>query len=270
MEKTYIRSLISFALVVLILAQVASATAYDEPGRRAKDQMDAMLASGSEIGGRLNRLVRGNEDVRAALDAFESKKLTPSLKEAWSLVVSIPPCDQSRSCESSLYLEAGDWRESISDGARIELIWIPSLNIEREWHGTAIAVLYGWDGSFIAQYVANIVMVNQDPSHRAWTVIYEAAVLGGELRTAIVSPEVMEEIDPGTPLGHWSDRLTSVPGANGGVLRANWQAWVRAAVRWCAATPQCDEPVAWTTKWTCGESGWLANVPSSVYWNLWK
>lgn len=281
MKKTYIRILACVGLALLTLAQTDSSIAYGQYWCTRKYEMDDRQALDAEACARVARLVRGNADVHTALAAFDSNGVTPNLMGAWSLNVIIPPSGKPRFSEASQPWWPDDQCEI--DGARIELIWMPVLSNEREWHGMAVAVLYGWDWNFVAQYVANIVMVNQDPNDSAWTVIYEQAVRGGQLQDAFVSRGWREEIIPGTPVGRWSPKWLlpstrledsrSVSRMGEGTREGNWQAWFWAAHDWRASLSQSPGVVASSagdSAWNSVATRWLPQMPSSVYCRLWR
>jgi hypothetical protein len=60
-------------------------------------------------------------------------------------------------------------------GDGVEMTFIPTLSIPGEWQGTVISTRYDVYGSFIDQYVADIVMVQPDPNINAWDVVFEVS-----------------------------------------------------------------------------------------------
>lgn len=55
---------------------------------------------------------------------------------------------------------------------------IPTLSINGEWQGTMVITAYDGYGNYVAQYIADVVLV-QDPSTFDWYAVYEIGFAGG-------------------------------------------------------------------------------------------
>lgn len=138
------------------------------------------VKSGPEVVARVNELRQHNAMVREALRRFENKKRTPKIEDSFALtnMADTYPSGLARVQGGALFLDASFRQDELttnSDNFNVDLLFIPALSIDGEWQGTVVETVSADDafGSFIGQYVADIVMVEPDPSIYSWDVVYE-------------------------------------------------------------------------------------------------
>ena len=128
---------------------------------------------------RVRSLKQHSKDVRAAFGAFEKRGRTPKIDEATLLSATFEP-QTAASMKAprglGLFVKAGFAQEQTSvSGGGYELILVPSLVVDGEWQGTAIATMFDEYGYVVDQYTSDIVTVenNDGGTKMAYEVRYE-------------------------------------------------------------------------------------------------
>jgi hypothetical protein len=198
-------------------------------------------ASGPEVAARVRLLKEQSKDVRAALKVFENKGRRPKVEES-SMLSGLYPrskrmalATRCRDCGSFQKIK---FSQDNTGGSYVELIWVPTLSLEYEWHGTAIGNLYDDYGNLIDQYVANIVIVMPDHNVYRWEVVYELPFRNGVPLEPLDEPGMYTNVDIGTPLAE--QYLSKAIGTRSGGAkfakirwRGGWRAWFKCSAAWC-------------------------------------
>ena len=130
---------------------------------------------------RVKSLKEHSKDVRAAFGAFEKRGRSPKIDDATLVSATFEP--QSAAGMKSprgggFFVRAGFAQEQTSvSGGGYELILVPSLVVDGEWQGTAIATRYDEYGYVIDQFTSDIVTVMDYDG--ATKVAYEVRYDGG-------------------------------------------------------------------------------------------
>lgn len=122
----------------------------------------AAVKVGPEAAARARQLKANHKSVKAALKAFERRGHAPKLEDSWIVT------DKTRGSAAALPAREGQAafhkaalgarQESIST-AEGEMVFIPTLSLDGEWHGTIVITAYDSYGNFVNDYVADVVML---------------------------------------------------------------------------------------------------------------
>jgi hypothetical protein len=133
------------------------------------------------VAARVKSLKEHSKDVRAALDVFEKRGRAPRIDDA-KLVTATFETQTALNMNSlrgaGFFLKASFAQEQSSvAGGGYELILVPSVVVDGEWQGTAIATRYDEYGYVIDQYTSDIVTVAGDDG--GTKMAYEVRYDGG-------------------------------------------------------------------------------------------
>lgn len=138
---------------------------------------------GTEAVKRVEALKRNNKNLRVALSLFEKKGHNPKMKDSVVITDTLSQSDitflrrQKGTNQAVVRKTAFRAQESVGSPEG-EIVFIPTLNINGEWHGTITVIAYDEYGNFVNDYTANVVLV-QIPGTNDWETKYEVGVDGG-------------------------------------------------------------------------------------------
>ena len=178
--KRHMRAVTIFLLVLIVLGLIVPmgphslATAGDQKNKGRKYTVKgSKMKSGQEVTARIRNLKEHNKDVRAAFNTFEKRGRTPKFDDALLINATLEPSSLAvNNTRSSLFRKASFTQEQTTiSGNGYELILVPSVVIDGEWQGTAIATKYDEYGYVVDQYASNIVTVPDSEGNTA--AVYE-------------------------------------------------------------------------------------------------
>lgn len=179
----FLTSLMLGAMALTFLA--LPSTRASAGGQKAEKQWtlkSSNTKSGPEVAARVKSLKEHSKDVRAALGAFEKRGRAPKVEDA-TLVSATFELQNAVSMNVSRgggFFRKADFAQEQSSiaGGGYELILVPSVVVDGEWQGTAIATRYDEYGYVIDQYTSDIVTVESydGGTMMAYEVRYEGGV----------------------------------------------------------------------------------------------
>lgn len=245
--------------------------------------------SGPEVAARVKALKENNKNVRAALKVFENKGHKPKIENSSALIGShASPNRQAAGSDSGIFQKASFVKQAQVGDDYVELIWVPTLSIDYEWQGTAIATRYDDYGNVLDQYVANIVMVMPDHNTYQWEVVYEVPFYNGVASEPIYEPGMYTDVDLGNSLSQQQLELSqqinklNKAESSGNVhfvkakaqRRGGWRAWARCSGAWgvgaavgCAVGNWWNAEIAWGP---CTAVGAIGGAIGCTYGTLWS
>jgi hypothetical protein len=293
--KKRVRSTIWFLVLPVIsslviggLPRITIAGNFDQGNRKA----DYQVKNGRDVVGRVRMLRENNKNIRAALRSFETRGYEPRTEDSFAITGALPVFNSTRAkqCPTCGWLQPASFQpQSTIDGDGVELIFVPTVSIAREWQGTVIATRYDSNGSFIDQYVANSILVMRDPNTYRWDEVYEAPVEAGVVQDPINEPGMYTNVELGTPLQQQSDQLTERQNnkrdsllrqvrlmkasvAQGGQARI--RGWARCSFAWCAgAGVACVGANIWNAELLAGPcfaAGCGASMIGCTWGTIWR
>lgn len=144
----------------------------------------ARTKTGPETVARVKKLKEKNKSVRAALEVFEKRGHTPKIEDSWIITDKVPASDvalqrRGRAGRGATFEQVAlrTQQETYSTGEG-EIVFIPTINIDREWQGTIVITAYDEYGNFVNDYTADVVL-RQDPETYLWDVVYEVGFEAG-------------------------------------------------------------------------------------------
>src|SRR5215471_17566144 len=212
------------------------------PLRRAGNGYN--VKKGAEIAAKVKKLRGSSREVQAALKLFEDKKRPPKVDSAFALTGKLSQQAAGRVSTGRTIERVSFTQSSAIVGTDVELIFVPVLSDDMEWHGTVISNLYDSSGANVGQYVAEPVLIMPDPNLYAWDEVYEAPVYGGMVQSPIAEPGMYINVDLGVPLSQQQySRDLSGSDSTGAIRavgtssfqsgRAVIREWANCAFGWC-------------------------------------
>jgi hypothetical protein len=209
-----IGALLGLALFTSVLP--ISGLRYGHAKAKVQDQetKDAKIKTGPEVAQRVNQLKQANKQVRNALKIFENNERKngrkPKIEESWAITGRVASSRQARTrnCKSCPPLKKVGFHQDPASDDVIEIIFIPTYDVPGEWQGTTIFTLYDSAGNFLDQYIADVVLRQQDPAVDSWTDVYEVSFEGGQawLQSDPAQGMIMDlNFQFGTPLDQQPD-----------------------------------------------------------------
>ena len=203
--KLSVRSVLSPLLIAGIFGVTFSVMS-GAPNRTEIQSEKANVKVGPEVAARVKRLRDNNQNVRAALRAFERKGRKPRVEDSWMITDRVSPREtalleryknQHTAMLQKIHVLI---QQQTVYGAQGEVTFIPTVSIDGEWQGTIITTVYDESGNFIKQYTANVVLV-RDPALQDWIAMYEVGFEGG-VPYLNWEPGMYTGFELGTPLGN--------------------------------------------------------------------
>jgi len=295
-----ISCMIITALFVLT-GQPGFYTVSAQSNQQTKNQ-SSKAKSGPEVAARVKALKESSKSVREALKAFETKGHKPKIEESSALTGTHASDKTAKSTgvNNVMFQKASFMKQTEYGDEYVEMIWVPTLSIEYEWQGTAIANRYDAYGNFIDQYVANVVMVMPDHNYYSWDVVYEVPYYQGAAQEPIYEPGMYTYVDIGTPLSNQQYQLQQQlqvlskrdkADSAGGVQfakakalvrwRGGWRAWGKCSAAWgggswvggaagCGLANWWNAEILWAPcTVVAGVTGTIAGAIGCTYGTLW-
>lgn len=130
---------------------------------------------------RVNELKRLNKDVRNSLKMFEDNeprtKHRPKIEDSWIVTGKASSRQARKNCKNCSPLTKVSFRaQDLVLDTTVEMIFVPTYSAPGQWQGTVIANRYDEAGTFLQQYVADVVIVERPAG---WSGIYEVSFEGG-------------------------------------------------------------------------------------------
>lgn len=161
----------------------AGAAAGAPPASAQSDPAPTKAATkvGPEAAARARQLKANHKSVKAALKVFERRGHAPKIEDSWIIT------DKARASAATLPAGAGQAafrkaalraRQDSTSTAEGEIVFIPTLSLDGEWHGTIVITAYDSYGNFVNDYVADVVML-QNHSTGDWRAVYEVGFESG-------------------------------------------------------------------------------------------
>jgi len=292
----FVRPTLSCMIITAMFILTVAPVCYPvvaQSNQQTKNQ-SSKAKSGPEVAARVKALKESSKSVREALKAFETKGHKPKIEDATAITGTHASnkTAQAAGINGVMFQKASFMKQTEIGDEYVEMIWVPTLSIEYEWQGTAIANRYDAYGNFIDQYVANIVMVMPDHNYYQWEVVYEVPYYEGTALEPISEPGMYTYVDLGSPLNEQQFQLQMVDqaiakrskvGSAGNVQfvkakallrwRGGWRAWGKCSAAWgvgaavgCAVGNWWNAEIAWGP---CTAVGAIGGAIGCTYGTLW-
>lgn len=292
MKKKIIARFIVSCLVVTAMFVLNTQFASFRVGAQQTRQPPPKAKSGPEVAARVKTLKENNKTIRAALKVFENKGHKPKIEDSSALTGSHASTKSTQAVvgndNSRIFQKVSFVQQSQIGDDFVELIWVPTLSIEYEWQGTAIATKYDNYGNVIDQYVADIVMIMPDPNTPQWEVVYEVPFYNGIAQEPLYEPGMYTNVDLGNPLSQQQlelplqvSKLGKAESASNVRFvkakaqrwRGGWRAWGKCSGAWgvgsavgCAVAHWWNAEILWGP---CTAAGAIAGAIGCSYGTLW-
>lgn len=303
-SKIFVRSAVSCIIIAAMFILTAAPLCYPvvAQSNQHTNNQSSKAKSGPEVAARVKALKESSKSVREALKAFETKGHKPKIEDSSAITGTHASnkTAQTSGGNSVFFQNASFMKKSEIGDDYVEMIWVPTLSIEYEWQGTAIANRYDAYGNLIDQYVANIVMVMPDHNTYSWDVVYEVPYYEGAPLEPIYEPGMYTYVDLGTPLSDQQNQLQQQlqmvskrdkAGAVGNVQftkakalvrwRGGWRAWGKCSAAWgggswvggaagCGLANWWNAEILWgPCTVVAGVTGTIAGAIGCTYGTLW-
>jgi len=211
------------------------------------------VKKGAEVAAKVRKLKDSNKSVRAALKVFEDKKRPPKIDQSFAINGALGSSKVGVNSRGNVFQRVSYEQQSSISGEYVDIIFVPVLSQNMEWHGVVIADLYDSSNNLVNEYVAVSVLVMPDSSLYAWDEVYEAPVYDGVVQPPIAEPWMYTNLDVGVPLDQQQisadvNRGVSIIPASyvqGGPARI--RAWANCTFAWCGgAGISCIGSYVWS------------------------
>jgi len=211
------------------------------------------VKKGAEVAAKVRKLKDSNKSVRAALKVFEDKKRPPKIDQSFAINGALGSSKVGVNSRGNVFQRVSYEQRSSISGEYVDIIFVPVLSQDMEWHGVVIADLYDSSNNLVNEYVAVSVLVMPDSNLYAWDEVYEAPVYDGVVQPPIAEPWMYTNLDVGVPLDQQQisadvNRGVSIIPASyvqGGPARI--RAWANCTFGWCGgAGISCIGSYVWS------------------------
>lgn len=293
-NKIIVRFVVSCVIVfVAMFIMDKQSVSYHASANNQQNDKTPKVKSGPEVAARVKLLKENNKTIRAALKVFEDKGHKTKIEDSFALTGSYPSKKLAYAADSNdssrIFQKASFVQQPQIGDDYVELTWVPTLSIEYEWQGTAIATKYDNYGNVIDQYVADIVMVMPDHNTNQWEVMYEVPFYNGIAQEPLYEPGMYTDINLGEPLSQQQLELSQPISKLGKVEFANnvhfvkanaqrrlggWRAWARCTGAWgVGAAAGCVIAHVWNAEvlWgPCTAAGTVVGAIGCTWGTLWE